>query len=264
MRWTVLAGALVALANGLIAQAPRDGSAILVGRILDATDSAGVASAGIQIAGTNLVARSDGRGRYRLTGIPPGRREIEARYFRYSPTKETVMFVAGDSLRLDIYLKRLPQLLSELVIHGRGYRVPHGYESVYERGARGWGTFITREQIDSVGPKDVKTMFEGIKGVVVGQDGVYFNRCYGNPQLWGEQAEVWFDGQRVTNFDFGARRDIVADPRDPRQMNSFLEGLPPSEIQAIEVYTSSVNIPAEFTSGGSPCAVIAIWRKHGP
>jgi hypothetical protein len=107
-------------------------------------------------------------------------------------------------------------------------------------------------------------MFEGIKGVVVGQDGVDFNRCYGRGPLWGEQAEVWFDGQRVTNFDFGARRDILPDPRDTRQMNSFLETLPPSEIQAIEVYTSSVNIPAEYTSGGSPCAVIAIWRKHGP
>jgi hypothetical protein len=258
MRVALLAGICVALTNVLVVQAQRDSSATLVGRILDAMDSGGVANAGVQIAGTNLVARSDGRGRFRLCGIPAGRREIEARFFRYSPVKDTVLFVAGDSIRLDIYLKRLPQLLSELVIHGRAFRVPHGYEAVYERGARGWGTFITREQIDSLGPKDVKTMFEGIKGVVVGQDGVYFNRCYGNPIFGGEYAEVWFDGQRVTNFE------TSKDPKDPRQMNSFLETLPPSEIQAIEVYTSSVNIPAEFTSGGSPCAVIAVWRKHGP
>ena len=259
MRVALVAGTCIALANSLVGQAQRDSSATLVGRILDATDSGPVANAGIHIAGTELVARSDGRGRFRLSGIPGGRREIEARYFRYSPTKDTVMFVAGDSLRLDIYLKRLPQMLSELVIHGRGYRVPHGFESVYERGARGWGTFITREQIDSVAPKDVKTMFEGIKGVFVNQEGVYFNRCYGNPAMWGEYAEVWFDGQRITNFE-----SSHGDPRDPRMMNSFLETLPPTEIQAIEVYTSSVNIPAEFTAGGSPCAVIAIWRKHGP
>ena len=258
MRCMVLAGALLALGNASIAEAQRDSTATLVGRILDATDSGGVANAGIQIVGTNLVARSDGRGRFRLPRIPPGRREIQARFFRYSPFKDTVIFVAGDSLRLDIYLQRVPQLLSELVVHGRAFRVPHGFESVYERGARGWGTFITREQIDSVGPKDIKTMFEGIRGVFVGQDGVYFNRCYGNPALWGEYAEVWFDGQRVTNFQFSK------DPRDPRQMNAFMETLPPSEVQAIEVYTASVNIPAEFTSGGSPCAVIAIWRKHGP
>ena len=259
MRATLLGAMCFALTNVLVAQGRRDSSATLVGRIFDATDSAAVANAGIHIAGSDVVARSDGRGRFRLTGIAAGRREVEARFFRYSPTKDTVLFVAGDSIRLDIYLKRLPQLLSELVVHGRGYRVTHGYESVYERGARGWGTFITREQIDSVGPKDVKTMFEGIKGVLVSQEGVYFNRCYGNPLFGGEYAEVWFDGQRITNHEISN-----ADPKDPRQMNSFLETLPPSEIQAIEVYTSSVNIPAEFTSGGSPCAVIAIWRKHGP
>jgi hypothetical protein len=258
MRVTLLAGICVALTNVLVAQGQRNSSATLVGRILDATDSGGVANAGIQIVGTNLVARSDGRGRFRLSSIPTGRREIEVRFFRYSPVKDTVLFVTGDSIRLDIYLKRMPQLLSELVVHGRAFRVPHGYEAVYERGARGWGTFITREQIDSVGPKDVKTMFEGINGVFVDQDGVYFNRCYGNPVFGGEYAEVWFDGQRLTNHE------TSKDPKDPRQMNSFLETLPPSEIQAIEVYTSSVNIPAEFTSGGSPCAVIAVWRKHGP
>jgi hypothetical protein len=259
MRGPLLVGMCVALANVLLAQGQPGNSATLVGRILDVTDSGAVANAGIHIAGTDLVARSDGRGRFRLSGIPAGHREVEVRLFRYSPATDTVLFVAGDSMRLDIYLKRLPQLLSELVVHGRGYRVPHGYEAVYERGARGWGTFITREQIDSVGPKDVKTMFEGIKGVFVNQAGVYFNRCYGMAGLWDEKAEVWFDGQRITNHQISN-----ADPKDPRQMNSFLEALPPSEIQAIEVYTSSVNIPAEFTSGGSPCAVIAIWRKHGP
>src|SRR5690348_3720898 len=209
MRLTLLAEMCCALACALVAQAQRDSSATLVGRVLDATDSGGVANAGIHIGGTDLVARSDGRGRFRLSGVPAGRREIEVRFFRYSPMKDTVTFVAGDSLRLDINLKRLPHLLSEMVVHGRAYRVPRGFEAVYDRGARGWGTFITREQIDSVGPKDVKTMFEGIKGVVVEQDGVFFNRCYGNPQLWGEYAEVWIDGQRVTNFQNSG------DPKDP-------------------------------------------------
>lgn len=258
MRLSLFAQMCFALATPLVAHGQRGSSATLVGRVLDATDSGGVANAGIHIGGTELVARTDGRGRFRLSGIPPGRRQVEARFFTYSPAKDTVVFVAGDSLSHDIYLQRLPKLLTELVVHGRAYRVPHGFEAVYARGARGWGTFITREQIDSVGPKDVKTMFEDIKGVVVGQDGVFFNRCLGNPVFGAEYAEVWLDGQRVTNFE------TSQDPKDPHMMNSFLETLPPSEIQAIEVYTSSVNIPAEFTAGGSPCAVIAIWRKHGP
>ena len=135
-------------------------------------------------------------------------------------------------------------------------RVPRGFEAVYARGARAWGTFITAEQIDSVGPKDIKTMFQAIRGVVVTQHGVYFNRCGGNAVMWPEWAELWVDGDRVTRFNVGG------DPSDSRMMNDYLENIPASDVQAIEVYTNSVTIPAEFASGGSPCAVISVWRKR--
>ena len=233
-----------------------DSTATLVGRVADATDSGGIAGASVQIVGTSLTVRTDGRGHFRLRRISPGPHQIEVRAFRYAPDTTPVSFSTGDSLRVQIYLNRLPQLLSEMVVHGRAMRVPRGFEAVYARGARGWGTFITTEQIDSIGPKDVKTMFEGIRGIVVNQRGVYFNRCGGNTVMWPEWAELWVDGDRVTRFN------VSGDPSDPRMMNDWLENIPPSDVQAIEVYTSSVTIPADFASGGSPCAVIAVWRKR--
>jgi Carboxypeptidase regulatory-like domain/TonB-dependent Receptor Plug Domain len=233
-----------------------DSTVMLVGRVLDGTDSAGVSGANVQIVGTALSVRSDGRGMFRVAGVPAGQHTIEVRAFRYSRLGRTVTFVLGDSIRLDLYMDRVAQLLSEMTVHGRSMRVPRGFELVYARGARGWGTLITAEQIDSLGPRDVKSMFESIAGVVVTQHGVFFNRCYGNRELWGEYAELWIDGNRVTRFNSSD------DPSDSRRFNDFLENIPPSDVQAIEVYSSSVNIPAEFTSGGSPCAVIAVWRKR--
>jgi carboxypeptidase family protein/TonB-dependent receptor-like protein len=233
-----------------------DSTVMLVGRVLDGTDSAGVSGASIQIVGTALSARSDGRGKFRVRGVPAGQHTIEVRALRYSRLERTVTFAVGDSTHVELYMERVARLLSEMIVHGRAMRVPRGFETVYDRGARGWGTFITAEQIDSLGPRDVKSMFEGIKGVVVNQRGVYFNRCYGGGQLWGEYGELWIDGSRMTRFNSSG------DPSDPRQFNYFLEAIPPSDVQAIEVYPSSVSIPAEFTSGGSPCAVIAVWRKR--
>ena len=253
---SLLFGLLTVISVGL--SAPRaarrlsaDTTTTLVGRILDVIDSAGVSGANIRVIGTDLTARTDGRGQFRIAGIPVGSRRLEVRAFRYSPDTESVLLTARDSVHVDIYLRRLPQLLSEMVVHGRAMRVPRGFEAVYMRGARGWGTFITAEQIDSIAPKDIKTMFEGIKGVFVSQRGVYFNRCYGNQLFGGEYGEVWIDGVRATKFQ-----------SDRQLMNELIEDIPPSEVQAIEVYTSSVDIPAEFTSGGSPCAVIAIWCKR--
>jgi carboxypeptidase family protein len=259
MRSLCLVAAFVAISGRITAQSPPPNAAILVGRVLDAVDSGAIANAGVQIVGTTLDVRSDGRGYYRISGVPTGAHEIEVRSFRYKPIKRALTFVAGDSVRLDIYMEHVPQLLSEMVVHGRALRVPNGFEAIYARGARGWGTFITREQIDSINPRDVKTMFEGIKGVFVDQNGVFFNRCYGNAAMGAELGELWIDGDRVTKFQTGGRTAV-----DTRGMNDYLEDIPPREIQAIEVYTSSVDIPAEFTSGGSPCAVIAVWRKRGP
>ena len=249
-----LAGVFLPL--GSVQRLPADSTATLVGRVADATDSAGVAGANVQIVGTSLTVRTDGRGMFRLRGVPPGLHEIEVRAFRYSPDTMVATFVTGDSARVQIYMHRVAQLLSEMVVQGRSMRVPRGFEAVYARGGRGWGTFITAEQIDSIGPKDVKTMFQAIRGVVVTQHGVYFNRCQGNVVMWPEWAELWVDGDRVTRFNVGG------DPSDSRMMNNYLENIPASDVQAIEVYTSSVTIPAEFASGGSPCAVIAVWRKR--
>jgi hypothetical protein len=255
---SLLVTAIVAalLSTNSAPQTRSDTAAMLVGRVIDATDSAGIAGANVQIAGTSLTVRTDGRGLFRLRGISPGSHQVEVRAFRYSPDTMLVKFVAGDSVRLSIYMKRVPQLLSEMVVQGRALRVPRGFEAIYARGARGWGKFITAEQIDSLGPKDIKTMFEGISGVVVTQRGVYFNRCSGNPIIWPEWAELWVDGDRVTRFN------VSGNPTDPREMNDYLENIPPSDVQAIEVYTSSVNIPVDFASSGSPCAVIAVWRKR--
>ena len=252
---TTLVAALIPSGSPL--RRPADSTAMLIGRVADATDSAGVAGANVQIVGTSLTVRTDGRGMFRLGGVPAGPHLIEVRAFRYSPDTVVATFAAGHSVRVQVFMRRLPQLLSEMVVQGRAMRVPRGFEAVYARGARGWGTFITAEQIDSIGPKDVKTMFEPIHGVFVTQEGVYFNRCGGNALIWTELAELWVDGDRVTRFE-----NASADPSDSRLMNYWLESIPPSDVQAIEVYTSSVTIPPEFASGGSPCAVIAVWRKH--
>lgn len=244
--------------------APRaDSTAILVGRIVDAGDSAGIAHANVQITGTELLARTDGRGEFRLRGVPAGVREIEVRAFRYSPHKQSAVFKSGDSLRIEVDLQRLPELLSRMLIQGRSLRVPHGFEDIYERGARGWGTLITREQIDSVNPRDLKTMIGVIPGVFVNERGVYFNHCYGGPGFGEERGELWIDGDRVTKFTRPFAMD-AANKTDYFGMNEYLTSILPAEVQAIEVYTSAGRIPAEFASGGSPCAVIAIWRTHGP
>jgi hypothetical protein len=234
--------------------------AALQGRVLDATDSGAVAWAEVQVIGTNLIARADGRGNFRLSGIPASAKEFSARSLGYARLTQSEEFVPGAALRRDIYMMRIPHTLTQMVIQGRSMRVPRSFEQIYRRGARGFGTFITHEQIDSLNPPDLKTILGAVPGVYTNERGMYFLKCGG-----GELGQLWIDGQRVTRF----RKQIVSagmirgrESSDPYFMNDFLTGIRPTQVQAVEVYSSRTSVPAEFLET-NPCAVVAIWTKRG-
>lgn len=220
----------------------------LFGSVVDATDRAPVGNVHVRIAGIDRDTRADGRGIFQLRSVPKGRHRLLARAFGYSPVERDIT-VEADSLHITIVLERLPQVLTTVTVQGQSWRVPRGFEEVYRRGAKGTGTFIWREQIDSLNPMDLKTLLQVVPGLHVNDRGIFFHRCYGSRVLWGENPELWVDGMRVTALG---------------SMNTEIKAIVPSDIQAIEVYSSVGRIPAEFLAGGSPCAVIAVWRKRGP
>lgn len=251
LAFAAIAGYLLLALQSATAQSQKPESSPLFrlsGKVIDATDSAAVGNVNVQLEGSEFVTRTNGRGVFDLRSVPQGRYHLLARAFGYAPLKREIA-VDSDSLHIDIALERLPRMLSTVTVQERSWRVPRGFEEIYRRGARGTGAFIWREQIDSLNPLDLKTVLQTIPGIHVNDRTVQFHRCYGSRVLWGERPELWVDGQRVTRFD---------------EINEYIKSIVPSDVQAIEVYTSVGRIPAEFLAGGSPCAVIAVWRKRGP
>jgi hypothetical protein len=252
MRLSMMVTAMVALSSAAYAQ-KNDAPATLTGRVLDATDSGAVAWAEVQIVGTNLIARADGRGNFKLSGIPAKAREYSVRALGYAKLTQSEDFPAGGRLERDIYMMRVPRVLTQMTVHGRSMRVPRYFEMIYERGARGFGSFITREQIDSLNPFDLKTMLQTVAGVYTNERGVYFHKCMSG------RPELWIDGQRATRF---MKQSDNQHETDPWFFNQLLENVRPTNVQAMEIYPTRVSIPAEFEDN-NPCAVIAIWSKRG-
>ena len=218
-------------------------TATLLGRVVDETDSGAVAHATVNVLGTNLFGYTDGWGYFRISGVHAGDREIVIRAIGYAKLIESQKFASGEQLKRSFTMMRLPHTLTQMVILGHSVRVPHGMEEIYRRGMRGWGKFITREQIDSINPIDLKMMLGMVPGVYENDRGVTFPMC-GSPH-------VWVDGQDMTRLE-GSYAQA-----------EFLSYMVPSEVQAVEVYTRPLTVPAEFL-GGNPCGVIAIWTKRGP
>lgn len=241
--WWSISLATAAVAIPAIVCSQQAPTATLVGRIVDQMDSGAVAHATVNVLGTNLIGYTDGWGYFRIAGIRPGDHEIVIRALGYAKLIESQQFANGEQLKRDFTMMRLPHTLTQMIILGHSARVPHGMEDIYRRGLRGWGRFVTREQIDSINPVDLKMMLGMLPGVYENDRGVTFPMC-GDPH-------IWVDGQDMTRIE----------PNHAQE--DFLSHMVPLDVQAVEVYSRPATVPAEFL-GGNPCGVIAIWTKRGP
>lgn len=220
------------------------------GRVFDKSDSLTVSGAQIQVDGSRGL-RSDGFGRFTISKIAPGRHEIRVRMLGYAAWTDSVDFAEQETVTRDIHLTRLPRLLSTMVVKGRSVRVPFGFEDVYRRATTGAGSFITRERIDSINPRDIAGLlhevpFVRISGYATNADRVTTSRCrpiVSGARISGQMVSIWFNGVPLT---------------DTASINEVLDHTPPSMIQAVEVYNGSTSVPPIFQP---TCGAIAIWTR---
>lgn len=226
------------------AQGPNDGS-VIVGVVRDASDSGVVGYAEVRVA-PSTTRRADGLGRFRVEGLPTGQTvEIMLRVIGYTPLVTRHQLAAGVNDIGNLYLVRVPALLSQVTVRGRSMRVPSGFERIYQRARGSFGQFLTREAIDSLNAPTIADVLSSMTNLRVrdsdSQTFVRVRDC---------TASVWFNGIPITN---------------PDVVQEVLRSTHPSTIQVMETYDLSTRIPLEFRTnpndGRSACAVVLIWTR---
>jgi hypothetical protein len=245
------------------------------GRVTESGDTSGVPGAQVEIVEASTLRWADKHGEFRFSGVRAGTYEFRARSLGYQPWSARVVVEDGGVYDQNIELKRLAHALTEVRIEGRPVKVPARYEDVYRRAARGWGKLITREEIERRNPLDVASLLATIPGVLVTSGGITFQRCnspaqqqFSGPAHMGSGIQVYIDGVRMNRPPVPSNAipnktpspaDYLFSPIDHNGVEWVLELVPPTAIQAIEVYRGVAQIPAEFLDDA--CAVIAIWTK---
>ncbi len=252
-----VAGACIALAlAGTVRQVEaqqNSGVVELRGRVFLAGDTVSLGGALIEVpqSGVSAVAARDGR--YRLLGLRSGTHELRVRLIGLSSRTLSVDLTAPGVHFHDIAMSRLPNTLAEVRINGRMHWVPPRFDDVYRRMHSQWGTFFLREEIVKLNPVDVLSLIARVPTARVNDRGVTFAKCVNGGSKIGQtgMVQIYIDGHRKTGRGGGA--DIGKDQLE------VLSRVPPSQIQAIEVYTGVSRIPGEFLDDA--CGVIAIWTR---
>lgn len=237
------AGSLLVLLCGSQLSAQVGGT--LTGTVATA-EGTPVASARIRVLGTTIVTVADAAGGFKLTDVPAIAKRLDVRMLGYTPTELPVEIIAGGTFHVQVVLAPIP--LEALEISESPTLTPalRGFE---ERRARGPGTFFTREDILRMQARQFTDILRRVPGLQVRPVSGSFGNV--SVQTRGSGCQVLF-------YMNGTAFAIPAD----FPINQYVS---PDEVVAVEVYSGSSEIPAQFNSSRhSRCGVIVIWTRVGP
>jgi hypothetical protein len=232
---------------------------LVTGSVVDAS-GAPIPYAMIESATRQAVA--DESGKFRIA-VSPGSGFIRVRRIGFKPVN--VSYVAGGDTSLSLQLEHLARTLEATIIEAtavsRSLELRGFYRRLREReqGINA-GQFITAEEIQQRSPTRVTQMLEGRPGVRaarVGGSGRFAPKCFAAgstcfaPQgVGGCWMTVYLDGRRMNDIRAGAFAPGIVD-----------DVVIPSDVAAIELYTSPLRAPPEYQSLNGTCGVVLIWSR---
>lgn len=238
----------------------------LDGRVLDSTTGAPVAAADIRLLaitrGIEFRANTRLNGAFSFLALPHGTYVARVDRVGYVTLQDTVEVNAGTTGPLEFRLVPAPVPISEVKVETRARAPLDAMHGFWQRRERNLGHFITRADIDSLRPHRTADLFRVIPGARIQALGD------GRVAVFGRVRSI--DGRVCVPATFVDGVPYVMTHRG-------LDDFNPTGIEAVEVYTGSARIPAEFNVTGRDqpafrndqiigtprCGVVVIWTRRG-
>jgi hypothetical protein len=229
------------------------GPFILLGFVVDAESREPIRTATVALEGTRIGTTTDDRGRFRISPPAPGLQVLQVRHIGFAPARVAVEAREGETTVVSIAVRVRPVPIAELRVRARSPLEPlPGFE---RRRSRGVGHLMTRADIEAQRPVRTTDIFNSVPGVVV-------VRSYLGPVLRMRGAAPVFHRGTVyecqVQYLIDGAPAYAAHPSEPVMIDQIVR---PIDIEALEIYRSSSEVPAEFRRAGSDCGVVVIWTR---
>lgn len=237
---------VVALSDTVGPEAPGRGTAVLTGRVSDASGSP-LANARVAVEADDASTTTDNNGEFRLAGLRTGTRGLTVRRLGFAARDVPVEVSASAPRSVNITLDRYVAILDAVRISAiRDIGLQRVGFSDRRRSAS--GRFFGPDDIDRRNPQRLSMLLETVPSLRMGtnQDGKRYITSRHNGCV-----AYYVDGLRWSSTN---PADIEMSP------DAFLSG---AELGAVEVY-DEMSAPAEYlrySIRGQPCAVVVIWTK---
>lgn len=235
-----------------------DAQAVLRGVVLDDETAEPLGHARVDFIDHQLrrykQVVTDHTGRFIFPNVPVGSFRLRAARIGYRPvTTPRWWLERGDTLTTEVRLHSTTMLLAPLEIVARARTSPI-LEDYYHRKERGFGTYLTREDIENRAALSVTDLLATVPGVHVvtgsaSRGGTGGRNISMSRALPGCVAQIYMDGVLMTRpGDTGFILDDIVRPE---------------EIEGVEIYRGLSSVPAAFANEEARCGVVAIWTRRG-
>ncbi len=191
---------------------------------------------------------TDAEGRFSLQAPEAGSFALAATGLGIRPTVAGTLFDlgAGSTMSIDFRVERIPIEIGGLTVETAAPLITQGRlvrNGFVDRLTQGRGRFVVPQDIENSGERTVSGLLQRTgrvttQSTVRGEQVLMLGtRGYCTPVVYVDGARVSMDGMSLDTFV-----GITA-------------------LEAIEVYRSEVEAPAEFAGGLSGCGVIVVWTK---
>ena len=218
----------------------------LTGRVADAIGSA-IVKAEILVTNTAFRAETGTDGRFELAGLPSGSVEVVVRRLGFAPAKIPLELGSGELRDIRVLLSPVPMMMDSVAVTAEPPAVEKAFGGFEARKSRGFGTFITREQIEKKNPRVTTELFRTVAGV----------------KLIRENGTPTVVSTRLGNLAYCPVRYFIDGASYPLYGQSIDTMIQVVDIGAIEVYPGGATVPPQFGGRESACGVIAIWTRQG-
>jgi hypothetical protein len=186
----------------------------------------------------SLRLRTDTAGKFRAGGLTTASVTVRVRRLGYQPKSVDVTLREASS-PVVIVLEPNPAELGTVKIREIAAEPDGRLREFYARRvSNSFGKYFEQSEIEKRRPQFISEMFRQVPGVSLSASGRVGNtlRIRGCPPL------VWVDGVRVPKSQID---EVVS----------------PSDVAAVEIYSSFAGIPAQYFDRTATCGTILVWSR---
>jgi hypothetical protein len=173
--------------------------------------------------------------------------ELVVRRLGFAPAKIPLELGSGELRDIRVLLSPVAMMMDSVAVTAEGPTVEKAFAGFEMRKSRGFGTFITRDQIEKKNPRVTTDLFRSVSGV----------------KLLRENGTPTVVSSRLGTMSYCPVRYYVDGASYPLYGQSIDMMVQVADIGAIEIYPGGATVPPQFGGRESACGVVAIWTRQG-